>query len=38
MKSVERLDGLATAVTFSWTVGFDPVMIHRLQQSLNVIL
>lgn len=31
VKSVERLDRLATTVTFARTVRFDPVMIHRLQ-------
>jgi len=30
VKSVQRLDGLPAAIALPWTVGFNPVMIHRL--------
>jgi len=32
VQSVERFDGLATAITLARTVGFNPVMIHRLRR------
>jgi len=30
VKSIQRLDGLPTAIALARTIGFNPVMTHRL--------